>query len=213
MPDNSLDVSNAGRPPKLARDEILVRAWRLFEKQGFQATTMTEVAVEVGLSRRSIFNYFPTKEALLYPAVDEFLLSFSELLAAQPKDLEFFDAMTSCVLDLEGEMDALQHKLNPGAEVQRARLSEEAIAYTRELWAREMEGLARTRLRGDPDADVKAGFVAAIVAQVWTEMAKLVGLHPELSIPEALRKVTVNLGSLFGMREFGLRRPGPEQSG
>jgi AcrR family transcriptional regulator len=190
----------------LSRDEIVQLAWRLFEKQGFQATTMTEIALDVGLSRRSIFNHFPTKEALLFPSVDDFLSSFATVLAAQPKELEFFDAMTGCVLTLEGEMDALQSKLNPGPEVQRARLSEEAIAYTRELWAREMQSLARTRLQGDPDADVKAGFVAAIVAQVWTEMAKLVGSQPELSIPEALQRVTRNLASLFGMKEFGSKQ-------
>lgn len=198
MTFHSHDAPRSGRPVRISRDEVVSVAWRLFETQGFQATSMTQIAEQAGLSRRSLFNHFASKEALLYPAVDEFMDEFSALLSAQPKSLGLFDAMTACVFQLRDRMDELQHQLNPGQEVLRARLSEEGIAYNREVWAREMEELVLDRLEGSPDAETQAGFVAAIVAQVWTEMAKLLRQRPELSIPAALEKVTRSLGSLFG---------------
>lgn len=198
MTIHSQELGRAGRPSKISRDDVVAAAWLLFEQQGFQATTMTQIAERAGLSRRSLFNHFATKEALLYPSVDDFMDAFSALLATQPKSLGLFDAMTVCVFQLRDRMDELQHKLDPGPEVMRARLSPEAISYTRELWAREMEELVLERLAGHPEAEVQAGFVAAIVAQVWTEMSKLLRQQPGLSVPAALESVTRNLGALFG---------------
>lgn len=198
MANHSQDALKVGRPIKISRDEVVSVAWQLFEKQGFQATSMTQVAEQAGLSRRTIFNYFPSKEALLFPAVDEFMDEFAALLAAQPNNLGLFDAMTACVFQLRDRMEELQHLLNPGPEVMRARLSEEGIAFNREVWAREMEELVLERLQGDPEAEIQAGFVAAIVAQVWTEMAKLLRQQPALTVPQALERVTRSLGSLFG---------------
>lgn len=38
---------------------------RLFEARGFQQTTFSDIAREAGVSRGTVFNYFPYKEALL----------------------------------------------------------------------------------------------------------------------------------------------------
>lgn len=198
MTIHSQDAVRAGRPPKILREEVVAIAWELFEQHGFQKTTMTEIADRVGLSRRTLFNHFASKEALLYPAVDDFMDEFARTLASQPKDLGLFIALTRCVFLLRGRMDELQHEFNPGPEVMRARLSEEAINFTRELWAREMEELVLEWLRGDPEAEVKAGFVAAIVAQVWTEASKLLRQNPKLTVPQALESVTRSVGAIFG---------------
>ena len=40
-------------------------ARRLFLAQGFEATTMDQVAADAGVSRASLFNYYPGKSALL----------------------------------------------------------------------------------------------------------------------------------------------------
>lgn len=198
MSFHSQEAAKSGRPVKVSRDDVVLAAWKLFEKQGYQATSMTQIATAAGLSRRSLFNHFASKEALLYPAVDEFMDEFATLLSGQPKELGLFDAMTICVFQLRQRMDELQHQFNPGAEVLRARLSEEGISFNRQVWAREMEELVLLRLEGDPEAEIKAGFVATIVAQVWTEMSKLLRQQPEMPIPEALERVTRSLGSLFG---------------
>ena len=41
-------------------------AFRLFEAQGYEATSTEEIARAAGVSPRTFFNYFPTKEALFF---------------------------------------------------------------------------------------------------------------------------------------------------
>lgn len=47
------------------RQEILQAAGRLFARQGFEATTTRDIAQSAGIASGTLFNYFPTKEAIL----------------------------------------------------------------------------------------------------------------------------------------------------
>jgi AcrR family transcriptional regulator len=47
------------------RAEIISAACALFAEQGFEATTVDQIAGAVGISRRSFFRYFGTKEDVL----------------------------------------------------------------------------------------------------------------------------------------------------
>jgi AcrR family transcriptional regulator len=49
----------------LVESEILEKAARLFARQGFAATSLEQVASELGLQRSSLYHYFPGKEDLL----------------------------------------------------------------------------------------------------------------------------------------------------
>jgi AcrR family transcriptional regulator len=56
------------------REQILEAALKVFASGGFAETTMDEVAVVVGVSKASLYNYFPTKDALLSELVQRFSL-------------------------------------------------------------------------------------------------------------------------------------------
>jgi AcrR family transcriptional regulator len=53
------------------RQEIADAAMRLFVARGFARVTVAEVAEEAGVSEKTVFNYFPTKEDLFFDEVDE----------------------------------------------------------------------------------------------------------------------------------------------
>ena len=53
---------------------------RLFEERGFQATTFSDIAREADVSRGTVFNYFPYKEALLIEFFGRHLESLRERL-------------------------------------------------------------------------------------------------------------------------------------
>lgn len=40
------------------RDEVMRAAWTLFSEQGFEATTVDQIAAAAGMSRRTFFRYF-----------------------------------------------------------------------------------------------------------------------------------------------------------
>lgn len=49
------------------RDQIADKALRLFDENGFDATTVDDLSAAIGISARSFFRYFPTKEDVVVP--------------------------------------------------------------------------------------------------------------------------------------------------
>jgi AcrR family transcriptional regulator len=64
------------------RDEVLKQAWTLFAHQGFEATTVDQIASAAGMSRRTFFRYFAGKDELVL----ERLLEHAEMLANALRD-------------------------------------------------------------------------------------------------------------------------------
>lgn len=54
-----------GRKKERARQQIVDEAIRLFDERGIDATSMDDIARAVGMSRATVFNHFPYKEAIL----------------------------------------------------------------------------------------------------------------------------------------------------
>ncbi|MFI5952388.1 TetR/AcrR family transcriptional regulator [Cryptosporangium sp. NPDC051539] len=61
------------------RDDILTAAGDLFAARGFEDVTVEEVADAAGVSKKTVFNYFPAKEDLVFSRFDE---RENELIAA-----------------------------------------------------------------------------------------------------------------------------------
>ncbi|MGE4426113.1 MAG: TetR/AcrR family transcriptional regulator [Solirubrobacteraceae bacterium] len=53
------------------RETILAAALGLFDRQGFHATTIPEIAAAAGVSPRTVSSYFPAKEDLVFPDTEE----------------------------------------------------------------------------------------------------------------------------------------------
>lgn len=71
-----------GRPRTISPDAVSLAALRLFDERGFDAVSMDDVAEATGISRRSLFRLFPTKSALVWGGLDEFVDRFRTALAA-----------------------------------------------------------------------------------------------------------------------------------
>ncbi len=90
---------------KAATREALAReALALFAARGFEATTVDDVAAAAGVSRRTLFRYFPTKEALAFPRFDERLARFEALLTEPHED--GFQALRRATLALARAYEA-----------------------------------------------------------------------------------------------------------
>ena len=79
MPTTSRRAKNKAR----TRDALIAAATTLFRVHGYEATTIDQIAAGAGVSRRTFFRYFPSKDAVVFPRAEERLERFRELLVAE----------------------------------------------------------------------------------------------------------------------------------
>jgi AcrR family transcriptional regulator len=106
---HSPDVSKSmprGRPPIADAGEIALVAVRLFAARGYDAVSMSELAEAAGLSRRALFNYFPTKAALVWVGFEPFTAAMSAEIASADTDQSVLDAVESALLSAFAALDA-----------------------------------------------------------------------------------------------------------
>ena len=71
------------RTRQLATREILETALRLFTEQGYHETTIAQIAREAGVSQRTLFRYFGSKEDLLGGGQERFGQALTETISRQ----------------------------------------------------------------------------------------------------------------------------------
>ena len=75
------------------RQKILDRSRSLFLKRGVSSLTMEEIASLQGISKKTLYRYFPNKEALASAAIEEKIAEVAQSIAgiAEKKDLSFLE--------------------------------------------------------------------------------------------------------------------------
>ena len=81
------------RTRQLVAQEILDAALRLFTEQGYDATPVAQIAREAGVSQRTLFRYFGTKEDLLGGDPRRYTLILSETIAGLPAEDDAWAAL------------------------------------------------------------------------------------------------------------------------
>ena len=70
------------------REDILGIAARLFAEQGFDRTTMRQIAAESGIQAASLYHHFATKDDILHAVIRDFLLglpaAYRAIIAENP---------------------------------------------------------------------------------------------------------------------------------
>jgi hypothetical protein len=126
------------------------------------------------------------------------MVEFTQCLVDRPDEEPLFTSLEQSLLQCRDKQIELEEMFDPGPVVHAARLSESAIRYTRDLWAREMEKAVAVKLANVPDGTVLAGFVGALAAQVWTEITKQMKADgPGANIDTALVVAMSSLKRLF----------------
>ncbi|GAA1775526.1 TetR family transcriptional regulator [Agromyces lapidis] len=72
-----------GRPVEVDPEALAAVALALFDERGFDEVTMAEVADAAGVSRRTLFRYYPSKPDLVWGGFDEAIARFEASLGAE----------------------------------------------------------------------------------------------------------------------------------
>ncbi|CAN5505364.1 mycofactocin system transcriptional regulator [soil metagenome] len=87
-----------GRPEVTSHGAIEQAAFRLFRQRGFDQTTLDDIAGEVGVARRTLSRYYPSKNDIPWGQFDRTLDGFRAILAATPTDLPLWESVHQGVL-------------------------------------------------------------------------------------------------------------------
>jgi mycofactocin system transcriptional regulator len=102
MADDETDTGarRRGRPPGTDARSLELIALKLFTLQGFDETTVEQIAAEAGVSRRTFFRYFDTKAAVLWHEFDQEVDALREAFAAVDPKVATMDAIRQVVVSV-----------------------------------------------------------------------------------------------------------------
>ena len=95
--------------PGYDRETVLRRAIELFNRQGYDATSINDLAVDLGVSKSALYHHFESKEALLSAALDEALEGLSSAVdeaAHATRDESAYDRLVATVQGAVGILAA-----------------------------------------------------------------------------------------------------------
>lgn len=78
----------------------------LFVAKGYEATTLDDIAAAAGISRRTFFHYFKSKDEILLAWQDGLADAVREAVLAAPTDRSPLDALCGALLKLAAHFDA-----------------------------------------------------------------------------------------------------------
>src|SRR5262249_15277413 len=93
-----MSPQRTGRPPITTAREIERVALELFSRRGVAETTVDDIAVAAGISRRTFFRYFPSKNDVVWGDFDGFLHDLEEWLDHVPSEVPMFEALRNAVV-------------------------------------------------------------------------------------------------------------------
>ena len=134
------------------RQHIAQIAWRLFADHGFDQVTVAHIAREAEVAVATVFNYFPTKEALFFSSLETFEARLLEAVATRPAGEPVLAAFRRFLLAAGGLL--AQADAGDAQALERLRTLNRVIAASPTLQARERHALAAT-------ADALAALLAA----------------------------------------------------
>ncbi|WP_225634415.1 TetR family transcriptional regulator [Streptomyces solaniscabiei] len=140
------------RTRRAVRAELAEVAIGLFVRQGFDDTTVEDIARAAGMTKRSFFRYFPTKEDVVFDGVDLTAEKVVADIAARPVEEDPWDS-------LHHVLRAWQEEIHAGEQVLATlRLIEATPALVGRLHQRRTEWRRRVSdaLQGRPGADIDA---------------------------------------------------------
>ncbi|WP_251094231.1 TetR family transcriptional regulator [Streptomyces sp. Caat 7-52] len=102
------DVQEMGRRDRkkaATRRSLLRTATRMFAERGYQETTVRDIAAAAGVTERTFFRYFPSKEDLVFAEVLDFVPLLVEEVAGRPESEPPYTAVLNGLIAAAGRLD------------------------------------------------------------------------------------------------------------
>jgi AcrR family transcriptional regulator len=160
------------RKKQQTRELLAETARRLFTERGFERVSVAEIAREADVSEKTVFNYFPTKEDLVYWRLESFEEELLDTIRSRAAGESVLDAFGRFVRAPRGMLASYDE----GARERLAALSR-MIASSPALLAREQQIFAGYT---DSLAALIAVETGSDGVEPWVVANALMGVHRSL---------------------------------
>ena len=145
--------------------EIQQAAMSLFAERGYAGVTVEDIAAEAGISERTFFRYFTSKDHLLVAEASRRIEVIHESLTGQSDDLDAWTALRNAVLD----QSTSEERIGRNAAIW-AHLTKEAPALLAKM-------IMHGALEGTHNIEV--------------ELARRLGVPDTAALPDVMMRVTL----------------------
>ncbi|HBJ73087.1 MAG TPA: TetR family transcriptional regulator [Actinobacteria bacterium] len=169
------------------RQALIDASLKLFAAKGYDATSIDEIAALVGISPRTFFRYFETKDQVLFFGGDAFNDSVVRRLPGQPVQLDDLGALEATLISLTPMVTPLKARIRlfyQALDGTRTLIGQQELAM-RKHDAAVASALADRRALARPDDRC---HMAAALASVAVQQAYVTWLGSRRALPEILEE-------------------------
>lgn len=191
--------ARAGRRRSTTQDHITEVALDLFATRGFGEVSVDDVAQASGIARRTLFRYYPSKNAITWGDFDSHLQNFRDLLDRVDPSVPISAALRSALLAFNtfDPSEAERHRQRMRVILQTAELQAHSMTMYAG-WRGVVAGFVAGRIRAKP-ADLVPRSVAWLMLGVALSAYEYWLGDESVALPEAL-------GEAFDAVAHGLDR-------
>ncbi|MDR7303979.1 mycofactocin system transcriptional regulator [Haloactinomyces albus] len=193
-------TNGPGRRPTTSRHELERAAFELFDRHGFEATTVDAIARTAGVGRRTFFRYFDSKNDVVWGSFTEQLVLMREKFLACPDDQPLMEALRTVVVEfnrVDDPAEAARHRRRLELILQVPALQAHSTLRYAEWRAIVVEFVAR-RLGASTDALVPQTVAYACLGAALAAYEQW--LHqPEVELCDAIDTAMRHLASGFAI--------------
>jgi AcrR family transcriptional regulator len=189
-------VSLRDRKRARTRQALVDAATDLFERNGYDETTVADIAAAAEIGTRTFFSYFASKEELLFPESDARVQASIAAIAARGPDEEPADVLLRALHqigddndDMAGRLAALRMRLIRTVPAVRGRSLQIQMDAQREI-ARHLAAAFPDRLDEVTAAALTGAFVGAIGGALQVLLSDSEDLRDPAAVQEAVQRAT-----------------------
>ncbi len=149
---------------RATRDALRAAGIARFSRDGYDATSIRDIAADAGVTERTFYRHFRSKEALLFHDYEHRLEFFRAALALRPDHESIFQAALIAVEAYPDDLEAVRQ----AALLRRSSLSARELASYLELvrgtFAEELQAFGRRHFADRPDGALMAAVAGSAIA-------------------------------------------------
>jgi AcrR family transcriptional regulator len=180
------------RKKRQTRDAIAQAAMTLFSEHGFDAVTVADVARAADVSEKTVFNYFPAKEDLVFPDSEQRWAALLERIRNRPEGASLVEPFRVATIEF---LDSVERgPVEPIIARPRLVMGSQALRDRLFIWW-EQEAALLAPVIAEEAGDDAGELVPAVVARTlaWTHRTTFRAAFTRLIAGQSRRKVAADL--------------------